>query len=480
MSRTGTARGRYVFANDGVPTGRGLQGVHILRDGSGCQIYKPSWKGTRTIVRPIPVRNPDNPAEWDSFRISDSPHGFGDWIRRYDMAFSIGVPGITFITQDPRDREFDAQQNPVWMLHRAIPAAVRAAQAPASWGPLVVGQQGRPLPISAPKDGYVMQCVVVERNSKPVLPPAGSQPQDQTVIFLMSQSAGEALIEKLMERDAAGNYLYDNITDLDAGMFIQFHQAGSQQFVQGSQGGQLGAGPAPLGSGGQQLENRYAVEILPDYNGISAAIPHLANMLAEKANRTMWDNILHVPTIEEQVRRLCHCGLPASAVVYALSEVYADLIPGEVLEAARTEQSRAHVPFNVMQPQQQEPQQPAVLGAPAVSNPVAMPGMPFTQTWAAPQAAQQPAQPVMPQAAAQQPAQPVMPQAAPQMAPQPQAPAQQTLGLGQMVSTPPAGPPDVPFDVQPTHASESRQQDTMAAVERARARAAGRQANPAG
>jgi len=499
MGRQGVARGRYVFANNGVPTGRGLQGIHILRDGAGCQIWKPTWKGTRTIVRPLPVRNPENPEEWDPFRLSDDPNGFGDWIRRYDMAFSIGTPGITFITQDPRDRELDAQQNPVWLLYRAIPAAVRAAQAPQSWGPLVVGSQGRPLPLSAPKDGYVMQAIVVEHNSKPIVPPAGAQAQDQPVVFLMSQTAGEALLSKLQERDANGNYRYPDLTNPDAGAFIQFHQAGSQRQAAPG-GGQLGAAPS-LGQA-TQLENRYEVEILSDYNGVPPAIPHLKQMLAERSARAMWDDILHIPTIDEQVRRLCHCGLPASAVVYALQEAYGDKLPPEVLAAAHNEQARTSVPVQ-QAPLPQAGGQPAVLGGPAPVQPTpaqpadapqALGGAPVTTAPASPVAGglgaptgQTP--PPMPDMGAAtvvaEPAQSAPAAVAPaQSAPAAVAPAAvapaataQTAaapaaqpGLGQTVATPPGGPPETPFDPPPEHVANA-QASAMAAIERARERA---------
>jgi len=460
MSRTGVARGRYTFESEGVPTGRGLQGMHILRNGSGCQIWKPTWGGKKTIVRTLPVRDPDNPNQWDPFRLSDGPHGFGDWIRRYDMAFSIGIPGITFITQDPRDHDIDAQQNPVWMLHRAIPAAVRSGQAPSSWGAMVVGQTGRPLPISPPKDGYLMQGIVVEWNDKPRVPPIGVQPNDMPVVFLMSQTAGEALIEKIQEKNPDGSWKHPDLLDFNGGGFIQFHQAGSQNRVNPAQTGSLGSQQRALG--GQALENRYEVEILDNYNNVSPAITDLEPMLAARSQRVMWDEIIHIPTLEEQVQRLSRCGLPASAIVYALGEAYRDLIPEDVQAAARNETARVSVPFQSLagsqfQPAQQQPaqQQPAQQ-------------QPAQQQPARQQPAQQ--QPVQQQPVQQQPVQ--------------QQPAQGACSLGQMVGTPPPGPPAVqsnnpgaaqtePFEPQPTHESSARQNETMAAIEQARLRAAG-------
>jgi len=490
MTRQGAATGRYTFETEGAPTGRGLQGFHILNEGAGCQIWKPTWGGKKTIIRPLPVRDPENPDRWDPFRLNDSPHGFGDWIRRYDMAFSIGLPGITFITQDPRDRDLDAQQNPVWMLHRSIPAAVRGGQAPSSWGPLVVGQQGRPDAISPPKDGYMMQGIIVEWNDKPRLPPLGIQPQDQQVVFLMTATAGEALIEKVSEKLPDGTWKYPDLVDLNGGAYVQFHQFGSQAPPQqGPQGGLLGAG----GGGGQQkLENRYEVEILDNYNNMPPALAHLEPMLAERASRTMWDKILHIPTLEEQVRRISRCGIPASAIVYALGEAYGDMIPEEIQAQARNEMHQVSVPFSGMPGQQPGGDQPQPGAPQQLGGGQPQPGAPQQLGGGQPQP--QPQQQLgggqpQPQPQQQQQQPPSQPMPGTALGTTPTGQPQQQLGLGQAVSTPPAGPPaeqgpanqaqqpdqSTPFDPQPNHGTDERQQGTMAAIERARTRAAGNQ-----
>jgi len=500
MSRQGPARGRYVFENQGVPTDRGLHGMHILKESAGCQVWKPVWGGKRTIIRPLPVLDPDNPTQWDPFRLSDAPHGFGDWIRRYDIAFSIGTPGITFITRDPRDNDLDAQQNPVWMLHRTIPAAVRSGQAPSSWGRLVVGQQNRPNVISPPKDGYVMQGILVEWGDRPRVPPVGLQASDKPVVFLMSQSAGEALLEALQRKNSDGSWLYPDLTRLDGGAFIQFHQAGTQQArpVPQQQAQSLSTMQRPLGGGQQKEEKRYEVEILSNYNGTLPVLTDLEPMLKERARRTMWDDILHVPTIEEQVRRLSNCGLPASAVVYALGEAYGDMIPEDVIAAARDEHTQSSVPFQGFAPGlPQQGGQPATLAetqqpmqadpsAAAPAPAVVQPQQPLSQTLGAfGQAAATPTAPLQQSA-------PQALGALGQAAATPTAPLQQqapqALGaLGQAATTPPlpaaAVPPPGPpmqqpgtpaatpaaaVDSQPTHASPDRQASTMAAIEAAR------------
>jgi hypothetical protein len=324
------------------------------------------------------VRNPENPAEWDGFRVTDDPHGFGDWIRRYDMAFKIGTPGITFITKDPRDQGIDDQQNPVSMLYRAVSNACRQSQGLPDWPPLVMeNPQGKPLtPIT---DGYVMKSIVMQHRNKIPPSPIGCQPQDPEVVFLMKSTAGEALINALVERGEDGNYKWPDIVDLNSGAFAQFHQPGTmQQFTQGP-GATGRMGGAGGGGGGGMQNNRYECMLFDVFDRVQPVIParidYLADMIAAKT--TMWDDIIWVPTIEEQVQMLSKCGLPDSAVVFALSEMYAEYIPDDVLErgAAQLRQWHGGGPVqgtDPMQPGAQpgQPQDPAGGGAPAM-NPMA-------------------------------------------------------------------------------------------------------------
>ena len=58
-------------------------------------------------------------------------------------------------------------------------------------------------------------------------PPLSVYPEHQTCVLMMSQSAGRAMLDELDKKDENGNYIYQDIVDLDAGMFIDLHQAGT-------------------------------------------------------------------------------------------------------------------------------------------------------------------------------------------------------------------------------------------------------------
>lgn len=432
MARQGAvASGRYRMANEGQSSQRGLQGMYVLRDGAGMQIFRPTWQGTRTVFRPFPGKDPEDPTRFDPFRLSDEDRDFGDWIRRYDMAFSFGVPGITFILKDPLDKTVDDQQSPVWMLYRSITQAVKSGQGLPAWNPLIFGATGRAAPLSAPKDGYLMQGILMEHKSVVQDPPRGCALEHQPVLLLMSQSAGEALIHKLSERNEDGSYRWPDLVNLDAGMFIQFHQAGTQSQHAGAPR-QMNA-TAKLGEGNAADNNRYEVEFLETYSGILPSYDGIHEVAA--AHVKPWDDIVRIPTIEEQVRMLCGAGIPATAIVYALADAYGDFIPQHIFDQARAQQGGTGAP-----------------AAPA-GNPMARGGAPMGRM-----ATDTKQDPSMPSA----------------------QPSTRSAGMGAKVTTPAQTPPaeeteTAEFDPQPSHAAPERTRSTMDALARARARAAAAQ-----
>lgn len=341
MVRTGAvAAGRYRMAQHGQPAQRGgLPGMFILQDNVSFQVYKPSWMGTRTVFRPFPGKNPEAPMNddrspnWDPFRLSNEPLDFGDWIRRYDMVFGFGTPGVTFITRDPRMPLIDEQRSPVLTLVQSIKRAVKAGQCDPSWNPLVLGVGGNSEPLCLPRDGYVMQGILMEHKSVPQDPPRGSAIEHTPVLLLMTQSAGETLLDKLEERDAQGNFAWPDITDLAAGRFVQFHQAGTQR--SGNPAAlQTMSGSGQRGDRGMNM-NRYEVEILDSYNGISPTYPEIVGVAS--AHVQPWDDIIRIPTAEEQIRIICNAGIPAAAIVYALRDAFGEMIPAHVFDQARAQ-----------------------------------------------------------------------------------------------------------------------------------------------
>lgn len=520
--------GRYRMAQHGHSSRRNLQGVYILKENAGCQLWRPTWNHTRTVFRPFPMWDPENPDRFDPFKLSQDARDTGDWIRRYDAVTGLGVPGITYILRNYNEHDMDIQQNPAWMLYRSIKSACSSGQGHPSWFPLLEGQTGRGAPLDTPTDVYLIQGILLEHKSKVLQQPAGMMADHDTCVMMLSQSAGDALLEVCNDPSCP------DLIDFDNGRFIDFHQNGTQSLLAQQQaaqqtqaqaprqlGSSMGGGGGGGGGRGGMQANYYEVDVLELYQGNGASLTHMRDALIPKIKR--WDDIINIPSVEEQVHLIATSGLPANAITYALGDTYGQYIPDHVWAAARATTTQVAMgghggaqggfqappqqggfqappsgaqggtPPTVPPASQQGGFTPPPAGAPPqggfqapptgnpnagmpVHTPTQDPGMPplTAMPAGAPplQSANQAQQavstaPAGPPAqgfaapAAQPPTQPTAPPVTP--------PATQP-GFQGPPAQPPAGQAAPGFD-QPTHANQSTAADTQAALERARARA---------
>lgn len=337
MTRRSAKYGRYSMKEHGQSSQDRFSGVYLLNQGSDCTVRKPSWFNTRTVVRPLPGRLQDDETKLAPCRRSEDPGDWGDWIRRYDAVTNFGPSRITFITKDPRDPK-QLHDHPCTLLRKAIRAAVRSGNYNPAWGPLVVaGDSGEPLRTST--NIYVMQVIMLEHMSKIMQPPAGLLAGDATVVLMTSSTAGRALLTKMDEKED-DKYKYWDIVDLHAGAYVQFSQAGSQSSAGSKQATSLGQQAAFGGvHRAQSVAERasYDVEIFDDYNGTPASLDGVVEQICDKIKP--WDDIINIPTMEEQVELICRCGIPADAIMYALADLYRDIIPADIVESV---QQRTH------------------------------------------------------------------------------------------------------------------------------------------
>lgn len=465
--------GRYLFKRDGGGATGGLPNVHIVSDSSGCSVYKPSWNYTRTVFRIFPGRDPDNPSALDPFRRSDDVRDYGDWIRKYDAVVNLGDNGVTFITRDPRDSEFDRQNSPAWLLFRTVSNAVKRGQCPSTWNPLCFGKEGRGAPLSAPTDIYLLQGILLEHKSKAMTPPRGMNADDATVILMLSFSAGRALLEELDKRDEAGNYLWPDITSLDGGAYVTFYQEGTPLTAQQPTQTRVLGMADTAGPRQNRDVQRYGCTISATYNGMPASLAHMRDGILPKIKA--WDEIIQHYTVEQQVRMICASGLPASAITASLQEAYGQFIPSTTFEKARTElqQTQQYVPV----PQQMGgpmPQQP-MLQQPMPQQPMPQPmpqHMPQPQLSSSgpPRYEQAPQQPLLgqqPGGLLGQTGPMLAPGVPPVVAPQQSHPEEHRASVPQTAEQQERQPG---FDPQPTHADAVTAANTRLALEAARAR----------
>jgi hypothetical protein len=322
--------------------------------------WKPAYdRKTRaaTVFRPYPARSytdPDN--SFCPYRVD--PGGkdrWGYWLRRYDCAWSVGEPAISLIINDPGKSVLDNRMNPLGLLYSAVANAVEAATGNASrqamfssqftpqsadilrWAGHVKGRPGKGALLDRPQTIAFMQgCLLVHGGQNMFQSPDKPMPgwgRGPGCLFGLTLGAARDLFTKLNETtpnyrgdpaDFNARFKYGDPVDLAAGRFIVVQPMG------GAQGGPT-ADPfttAPAGSQaptGQREKVGFTVDIVPDYNGIPAALPAPEHRAMIRDKWVHFDELMYTPGYVEQAHLLCQV-MPADILVYAWGDAHPDWI----------------------------------------------------------------------------------------------------------------------------------------------------------
>lgn len=342
-------RRRYQFSQHGQSE-QGQRAGNYLIVNNQADLWSPAYGAGVTTIRIFPGLCLENPNEWDPYRFPSTdqqdPLGFGDWIRRYPAVRSMGDPPVTFVQFDPADPLDDPQMTPGWMLFRAIDRAVAAGQDRAGWASLLRGSAGRGAQLSKPSEVYLVQCVVCQYKNRPYNPPKGFGSEDRLVVMELGPSAGMAMIQE-MHREVEGyqgdpddfehRYVNGDPISLHNGRFINFYtlKDGDPRQMQqtGSQGWNMGGqqGGQTSGRGGQQDPIGYGCFMEPTFGGVPANFTQYEPFIHSRVRS--WDDIIRVPTLEEQAHLLAD-KFPPEVIEYAWS-ARPEWIPEEVRRRAR-------------------------------------------------------------------------------------------------------------------------------------------------
>lgn len=341
------------FANsrDASPTRIGLRsGVYVLkRNLAGVEYARPSWPD-ETILRILPGLNSDyqggQESPFEPCRMPEDQGRYGAWQCCYEAVRKFGDPGITMLISNG-DPSYDPyNQNPCWILYRAIKDACDRKQGRAEWYALLQDNP-RGKPLDRPCDITLVQALVFRHKGKDCFhqgrPPIGFAPDDPLMVFELSRSAAVALFGALDRRREGwtGNpsdpraFEYPDITDINGGAFVHLYQEGGgpqqQQAVAPAapfdpyapaapnQRGYAGGG----GRGNQRPNARYACHLTATLNGGPPdrdILPGLANHAQRIAAKIRpWDDILWFPTDVEQAH-IINRHFPASAIMHAFQD----------------------------------------------------------------------------------------------------------------------------------------------------------------
>ncbi len=365
-------RRTYRMSEHGSEERQNRAGDFVLQPGARAETWRPSWDHPTTI-RIYPGLDPDDPTRWDPYRLrSDHPSerdrgGFGDWLRRYPAMRQAGVgSGATFLLSDMLDPLYNMNNNPAWVLYRAIADAEKANTIKPAWRPLLKGAAGRGAALPRPSTVVVVQGAIMECGGKVYAdpgkgsPPRGGAPEDLPVVVVLSRSAGEVLENLCDERiegsrascdDFENYYANGDIVSLEHGRFITFFQEGKDPRASRPQPGpaQTTFGASATPHRDQRTRSRNAdfssYDAFADkvWNGIPAQLPGPQLESLVRARVLPWDSILRFMSDKEQALVLARAfSAVPDMVVYAFRD-HPDWVPEDVL-AALTGRVAASVP----------------------------------------------------------------------------------------------------------------------------------------
>lgn len=351
----------------------------VLKRGVG-DLVRPSWEHP-TVFRILPGLNPDNPAEFDPWRLSMRQDDYGQWFYPVDVANvsceANNKASRSWILKDPFDNSYNSMLNPLVLLRNAVKSAINQ-RLPYSinWLSLVQGGQGRGEELAGPAACWLIRCFLLEHAGKPCVPPRGFNEEDRTVYMMLKVSAVNALKRAMEQKkdnfrgdpsDIASHYVFGDPVGLEDGAYVTLfnrekdprqNSAPSGGFNPFQQGGGRG------GYGGDRQVKGYDCFLTKDYHGGSANLVEHANVVRSKVIE--WPNAVHIPDNEEQVRYLEQVYRPYSdMLVFALDDAYGNILEQGLRREGLTKLGRMRPTEAAFTDIRQQPVEPVHAPAPA-------------------------------------------------------------------------------------------------------------------
>ena len=311
----------------------------FLKPDCGATIFwLRSKAGGQIVFRPLPAPDPAQPGNLLYMHYEDG--GF-PWIRRYDVIRNLGRAGLSFVVNDPEhpspewSSDNEENRNPVWLLIKAVGQAIEVGQGRPDWKYRTQYQRRRVDPDAqwmGLSDSFMVQGIVYSTSPPPKNEIYGLGPNHRMPVIDMDTSAGMTFLGLLRQPMADDRFWYgDVLVYPDGGGFVVCDAVARTD-----------------------KPNRFDQQIsfLPEFQRMPAALAANMPLIASRLKR--FEEIVYVPTVEEQVRLICESQVSPTAIIYALESYYKPLIPEATYAAAR-QTSPAAVPVAGM---------PAVAGLP--------------------------------------------------------------------------------------------------------------------
>lgn len=381
------SRRRYRFGEFGHSSQTDRAGMHLLRK-SVAEVASPQYDTGPTTIRIFPAKNPENPAEWDPYRLCTAGIQFGDWIRKYPAVKSFGNPPQTFLVYDPSEKDPEVEgveSTPPYIVYNAIYQAKRRGQDRPGWANHLEGGSGSSPLISRPKDLYFVQGCIMQSGGQINNPPQGFGQSDKPVVIMLTSSAALAMIaefsqlrqdwQQYEEGDWENIFVHGDPVCLETGRFVTFYTlkhgdpraaatAGSWQQQPAGYGGQWQRHNAPIG---------YGAYVEPAFGTWPARLAERAEIISSRV--LPWDEILYFPTIQQQAHMIAD-KLPWDVIEYAFAD-YPDWIPEAVRRRGVGQAQMSVPPMPPMPTGGAGPAQHPYAPVPAPPGPSGQPNQPY-------------------------------------------------------------------------------------------------------
>lgn len=371
----GMSRSRRVSAALGaVNTSDRPYQAMVLKRGTG-ELWRPDFSGKPNVIRIYPGLNPDNPTSFDPWRFSTRADDYGQWffpVVTANVSCQASGLGRSWVLCHPLDNHYDMTRNPLVLMRNAVKMALNQKQPFAvNWLSLIQGGQGRGPELADPKESWLVQVALIEHKGNVYNPPRGGGADDDTVFMLLPVSAVTAIKSAMEQRkpefrgdpdDIAGHFANGDPIAIDDGCFVVLFPRGKDPRN----------APQNLGGFGQSRESRGGRDIIgydcfltKEWNGISATLSGYEDIV--RAHVKNWEDVIHFPTDEEQVRYLEQVFRPfPDLLVYALEDVYGAVMDPSIRREGALRFGRGRQPEVAPAPAPAAPQQVApVQAAPA-------------------------------------------------------------------------------------------------------------------
>lgn len=316
---------RYRFSEHGAPKINAPAGELTINRNADVALVRPKFNSSGPLVfRPLPCLDEDGNIM--SSRHSASPFDFTDWVRKYPVAKYVGIGEpenhVTFLLYDSSDDDPTLKsKNPYVILQRALWRAKEEGSLPtAKWLPLI---DGRNKAIPKPDEMIFMQGLIFENNEESFgRAPRGIRKEDRTQIIQLPKSAGNSLLKdlNLINEDYENDdenweemFINGDPVALESGRFFMVYNA--KKYSPDAHEGRISR---PDGDDDVDIdwsansndrkrgddddgERGYSAKVVKRYVCKDGKLSAKLVSQEERVKQLIrsWDEILHVPSLEE-------------------------------------------------------------------------------------------------------------------------------------------------------------------------------------